>query len=110
MLQLVRNCNFPLYGAHDFGERWRRGLVVIIGVLPRLAVSSAFAAALVTAAVSARAADVAPRMALKAPVAPGADWTGFYVGAHMGYATGYSKWSATEAGAAGTSLAGSLDL
>jgi high affinity Mn2+ porin len=88
------------------------GLVVIIGVLPRLAVSSAaFAAALVTAAVSAHAADVAPRMALKTPVAPGADWTGFYVGAHMGYATGYSKWSATEAaGAAGTSLAGSLDL
>jgi len=53
---------------------------------------------------------VAPRLPLKAPIAPGSDWTGFYVGAHMGYATGYSKWSATEAGAAGTSLAGSLDF
>ena len=35
-------------------------------------------------------------------------WTGFYVGAHLGYATGYSRWSATEASVPG--LAGSLDF
>jgi hypothetical protein len=25
-------------------------------------------------------------------------WTGFYIGSHLGYATGYSRWSATEPG------------
>jgi hypothetical protein len=34
------------------------------------------------------------------------DWTGFYVG----YATGTSNWSATQAIAAAPSLSGSLDL
>src|SRR5258707_4945107 len=54
-------------------------------------------------------ADVQPlRMARKAPSNPIFDWTGFYVGAHLGYATGYSNWSAT--GAAGPSLSGSLDF
>ena len=42
--------------------------------------------------------------------APYYDWTGFYVGGHLGYATGYSKWSATEAGADVPSLGGSLDF
>jgi high affinity Mn2+ porin len=54
-------------------------------------------------------ADVQPlRMVRKAPTNGGFDWIGFYVGAHLGYATGYSNWSAT--GAAGPSLAGSLDF
>src|SRR5262245_42821274 len=38
------------------------------------------------------------------------DWTGAYLGAHLGYATGSSRWSATEAGAAGPNLTGSLDF
>ena len=38
------------------------------------------------------------------------DWTGVYVGGHLGYATGSSDWTATQAGAATPSLAGSLDL
>jgi high affinity Mn2+ porin len=67
------------------------------------------AVAVLAAAMSARAADVA-LLPLKAPVAPSTDWTGFYLGAHVDYATGYSKWSATEPGAVDTSLAGSLDF
>jgi len=47
---------------------------------------------------------------LPASAAPYYDWTGFYVGGHLGYATGYSKWSATEAGADVPSLGGSLDF
>ncbi|HKN08267.1 MAG TPA: carbohydrate porin [Pseudomonadota bacterium] len=43
-------------------------------------------------------------------VARAYDWTGFYVGSHFGYATGYSRWSATEPGMAIPALAGSLDL
>ena len=38
------------------------------------------------------------------------DWTGFYIGSHFGYATGYSRWSATEPGMTDFTLAGSLDL
>ena len=38
------------------------------------------------------------------------DWSGFYVGSHFGYATGYSRWSATEPGMTIPALAGSLDL
>ena len=38
------------------------------------------------------------------------DWAGFYVGNHFGYATGYSRWSATEPGMAVPAFAGSLDL
>ena len=45
----------------------------------------------------------------KAPPAPSAyDWSGFYVGSHLGYAAGNSNWSATQGGAATPSLAGSL--
>jgi high affinity Mn2+ porin len=57
------------------------------------------------------AADVAVRMPVKAPdSSPYLDWTGFYVGAHLGYATGYSKWAASEVGDAPPTLFGSLDF
>ena len=60
---------------------------------------------------SAMAADVTVRMPVKASdMSSSYDWTGFYVGAHGGYATGYSRWSATELAAATPSLAGSLDF
>jgi high affinity Mn2+ porin len=45
-----------------------------------------------------------------APKAEFYDWTGFYIGSHFGYATGYSRWSATEPGLSDFTLAGSLDL
>ena len=38
------------------------------------------------------------------------DWSGFYAGAHFGYAAGSSRWSATSTGAAAPALNGSLDL
>jgi high affinity Mn2+ porin len=68
---------------------------------------------LIALAGAADAADLSTIMALKAPAAPmpaAYDWTGFYVGAHLGYAAGSSNWSATEAGATTPSLSGSVDL
>ena len=57
---------------------------------------------------SAAAAD----MPVKAPppAATAYDWTGVYVGGHIGYAAGSSHWSAMPTGAAGPALSGSLDL
>jgi high affinity Mn2+ porin len=63
---------------------------------------------------SVMAADVAVRMPVKAPDMSSSsssyDWSGFYVGAHGGYAAGYSRWSATEVAAAMPRLTGSLDF
>jgi high affinity Mn2+ porin len=58
---------------------------------------------------SAGAADVP--MAVKTPPPPAAyDWTGYYIGAHIGYAAGSSEWSATSTGAMAPAVTGSLDL
>ena len=60
---------------------------------------------------SAWAGDVSVGLPTKAPppAAPVAyDWTGYYLGAHLGYALGGSNWSAMQAGAPG--LSGSLDF
>jgi len=60
---------------------------------------------------SAHAADPANTMAVKAPPAPAAyDWTGYYVGAHLGYAAGSSNWSAASIGTVAPTFTGSLDL
>jgi len=60
---------------------------------------------------SAHAADPASTMAVKAPPAPAPyDWTGYYVGAHLGYAAGSSDWSAAASGTVSPTLTGSLDL
>src|ERR1700760_560078 len=53
------------------------------------------------------AADQAP-MPVKAPAVSPFDWSGFYLGGHVGYATGTSNWTATQPG--GAPLAGSLGL
>jgi high affinity Mn2+ porin len=77
-----------------------RGLIVAAMVLSALAPS-------------AEAADLSASLPTKAPppLAPSAyDWTGFYLGAHYGYAGGSSRWSATQAGAATPRLTGTLDL
>ena len=38
------------------------------------------------------------------------DWSGFYVGGHIGYAAGTSGWSATSTGAAAPPIAGALNF
>jgi high affinity Mn2+ porin len=57
------------------------------------------------------AADSAGAMAVKAPPAPAAyDWSGTYLGAHVGYAAGSSDWSAAPVGSGTPAFSGSLDL
>jgi high affinity Mn2+ porin len=56
------------------------------------------------------AADATIKMPLKAPTYASFDWTGWYFGGNLGYATGYSKWNATDAGGAVPTLNGSLDF
>ena len=62
----------------------------------------------------AAAADLSRALPTKAPpptaASAGDDWTGFYAGGHLGYAAGFSNWTATQAGAATPSLSGALDL
>jgi high affinity Mn2+ porin len=49
-------------------------------------------------------------MPAKAPPIPYYDWTGFYVGAHVGYGTGSSDWTAHNTAVPGSGLNGSTDL
>jgi high affinity Mn2+ porin len=69
--------------------------------------------ALFAVASGAEAADLSRTLPTKAPPqsspAP-SDWTGFYAGAHFGYAAGFSNWTATQAGGAAPNLSGALDL
>jgi high affinity Mn2+ porin len=44
------------------------------------------------------------------PAATNDDWSGLYVGGHVGYASGSSGWSATSTAAVAPALTGSLDL
>ena len=56
-------------------------------------------AALIAAPFAAQAADLSPSPAYKAPsyVAPVFTWSGFYLGANLGYAWGTAKWTAPAA-------------
>lgn len=60
--------------------------------------------------VRARGADSGLAVPVKGPTIADYDWTGPYVGAHIGYATGSSRWSGAPAGASSPSLTGSLDF
>src|SRR5271169_4115687 len=77
----------------------------------RVAVFCLGVALMLLSADSAQAADPLgqspPRALTKEQI--GDDWTGFYVGAHLGYGTGHSNWSATQPGGA-PNLTGSLDF
>ena len=61
---------------------------------------------------TAAAADLSVQLPVKAPAAPAPalEWTGWYFGGHYGFATGYSRWNATEAGSAVPTLRGDVDL
>jgi high affinity Mn2+ porin len=56
----------------------------------------------------------AAELPLKAPPPPprpaAYDWSGFYFGAHAGYAGGASDWTATPIGAAGPAQSGAFDV
>src|SRR5579872_7066408 len=56
-----------------------------------------------------RAADLSPTLPLKASAAGGYDWTGFYVGGHVGLATGNSAWTLDPLGG-GAPVAGAFGL
>jgi high affinity Mn2+ porin len=59
----------------------------------------------------AAAADLPVSYPVKAPPVVGLyDWTGFYVGGHMGYAVGNSDWTANPTQAGLPSTSGSLDM
>ena len=59
----------------------------------------------------AAAADLPVSYPVKAPpIASLYDWTGFYVGGHMGYAGGNSNWTATPTQAGLPSTSGSVDM
>ena len=77
----------------------------------RLALSAAAIAML--SAGSAIAADIVPAEKAAIPYSEpsGFDWTGFYLGGHLGYAWGNSNWTASRAGAPGGAIAtGSFSL
>ena len=44
------------------------------------------------------------------PAASSYDWTGFYVGGHLGYAFGGSNWSSTQTGTAAPAVNGGFDF
>jgi high affinity Mn2+ porin len=95
----------PIF-ASDKLARVREGIVGIC-----IAISLAFAVGLPATFATAQAADATvppPQLPLKAPWQPSViqpyDWTGLYVGAHLGYAGGRSNWSTPP------DLASSLDL
>ncbi len=60
---------------------------------------------------NASAADLSAVLPTKAPppsVPAAYDWSGFYLGGHVGYGLGGSNWSATQAGSSAPSLSGAL--
>jgi outer membrane immunogenic protein len=71
--------------------------------MKRILMGAAIASMLSTGAL---AADLAPRMYTKAPVAPPVvyDWTGFYIGGNVGYSWGRSSDTSTLTNGAGTVL------
>jgi high affinity Mn2+ porin len=72
----------------------------------RLVLSGVVAATLTQ---SAAAADLPASLPLKAPAASGYDWTGFYIGGHIGLATGNSGWALSPT-AGGAPATGSFGL
>jgi opacity protein-like surface antigen len=81
----------PAYSPHKFEIRIR-------GLSMRHAISFCAAAALLGCASAASAADMPARMPTKAPVAPvvvAYNWSGFYIGAHVGGVWGDKDWRDT---------------
>jgi hypothetical protein len=68
-------------------------------------------AALLRLVAPAMAAELPMAMPVKVlPISTEYDWTGFYLGAHLGYAGGSSNWTASSITAAVPNISGSLSL
>jgi high affinity Mn2+ porin len=81
-----------------------------MGAFCRALMSSLSLAALLRLVGSATAADLPETMPVKGPpISTAYDWTGFYLGGHIGYALGNSNFTATTTPGA-PSVSGSLDL
>src|SRR5262249_16499540 len=80
----------------------RMGMFLGAAMALRLVTPTRWTAAVLAA--PAMAAEVAVKAPLRAPILQADDWTGLYVGGHLGYAWGRSNWSAPP------NLSSSLDL
>jgi high affinity Mn2+ porin len=79
--------------------------------MKRTLVSGVGLAALLRLTEPGGAADLPAAMPVKSPpVSVAYDWTGFYLGAHLGYAGGSSDWTASPTTATTPSISGSIDL
>jgi high affinity Mn2+ porin len=79
--------------------------------MKRTLVSGVGLAALLRLTEPGGAADLPVAMPVKSPpVSVAYDWTGFYLGAHLGYAGGSSDWTASPTTATTPSISGSIDL
>jgi high affinity Mn2+ porin len=79
--------------------------------IKRTLISGAGLAAILRLTEPGAAADLPVAMPVKAPpISAPYDWTGFYLGGHLGYAGGNSDWTASPIAAATPSISGSLDL
>src|SRR5215472_15217623 len=82
-----------------------------MGAVCRTLMGSVGIAALLRLIGPAIAADLQEAMPVKAlPVSTAYDWTGFYLGGHIGYAWGNSNWTANTTAAVTPSISGSIDL
>jgi high affinity Mn2+ porin len=92
-------------------RRLRRFLVLRQGLAMRQLLYGSTALMTVALSNSADSADLSTQKLNQTPRAAEAayDWTGLYVGAHVGYAAGRSAWSASQPAGA-PNLSGSLDL
>jgi hypothetical protein len=74
------------------------------------ALRTSWAAALALVAPDAFAADLSDMATKVPPLAQTYDWTGFYVGGHIGLATGRSNWTANATTSGAPPVSGSLDM
>jgi len=92
--------------------RWQGGRAAANGLRPSTKLWLAFSAAAIMLLMSAAdvvASDMTTTKAWSMPVAPTAhDWSGFYVGGHVGYAAMSSYWNSEALGA--PTLSGSTEI
>ncbi len=95
---------------HEVWKDTRDTLHLLAQVVGKIWLALSTVAIVILFAGSATADDMMPMRAI--PISYGIpvayDWTGFYLGGHLGYALGSSRWSSSEAGVPGPS--GSVDF